>query len=75
MGGGSLLPTEIDSHGYSHAIIDKSAVQLEELITNPNKAKQMADRGYDAWRQKFSWQKITSKYINLYEELLDNDSN
>jgi glycosyltransferase involved in cell wall biosynthesis len=74
-GGGSLLPTEIDSHGYSHAIIDKSAVQLEELITNPNKAKQMADRGYDAWRQKFSWQKITSKYINLYEELLDNDSN
>ncbi|HLG04202.1 MAG TPA: glycosyltransferase family 4 protein [Bacteroidia bacterium] len=69
-GGGALLPTSIDQHGYSHAEKEGSAKLLEELIKNDSKREQLAESGHKAWREKFTWELIADRYEIMYKSLL-----
>lgn len=69
-GGGMLLPTTKDEHGYSHAIIDRSAQMLTNLVIDKAMQNGLAKSGHKAWLNKFSWQKISEQYLELYKEVL-----
>lgn len=74
-GGGKLLPTKRDKEGYSHAEIDLSARTLEKTISDKKDLARMATKGFSAWKQKFSWEKIAKEYEKLYLEILQRKKN
>jgi len=69
---GILLPTEKDKSGYGLSFVDikKSTRILEEIYRDKNKREIMEKKGYVAWKEKFSWEKIARQYESLYEKLL-----
>ncbi len=69
-GGGWILPTKHDSHGYAHADIAGSARMLEELWRDAEKRRGMADMGHSAWRTRFTWDSIARQYERMYFDLL-----
>ncbi len=71
-GSGSLLPTVKDVRGYSHADINGSVKLLKEIYRNGEQRSSMADSGFHAWKERFSWEKIASSYEALYESLMNN---
>ena len=70
-GGGILLPTDKSGEGYSIAKIDESAQILEQLFFNKEKRKEMADKAFNIWKEKFTWEKIAEQYEHMYSGLLD----
>lgn len=67
--GGEILPTFIDEQGFSCAQIDASAQQLTDLYKNTQKRKQLAQQGFRAWKEKFSWEVIAKRYEEAYLNL------
>lgn len=71
-GAGIALPTIKDSNGNSKAEIKSSAKILERIYNDADMRKAMAKSGYSAWRGRFTWEKITDNYEDLYFTLLNN---
>lgn len=71
-GGGLILPTHIDEAGFSHVEVDSSAKMLRELYHDQQKRINMGDAAFKQWREKYSWEKITVQYEDLYRNLLNN---
>ena len=69
-GGGLILPTIINKKGRSYAIENRGVKLLEELYYNSDKLKELSDKGYDSWKNKFTWEKITKQYETLYHNLI-----
>lgn len=69
--GGRLLPTTKDSKGFSKVDVSKSAIILKQLVAQPGELKKMGEKGYLAWREKYTWEKITEQYLALYKELIN----
>lgn len=69
-GGGLILPTIINKKGRSHAIEKLGVKLIEELYYNPDKLKELSDKGFASWKNKFTWEKITKQYETLYSNLL-----
>lgn len=67
---GILLPTEINKKGYSRAKVNESADILKKIFKNSDKRKLMARRGFNTWKKKFTWEKITKQYEVLYYNLI-----
>jgi len=68
--GGMLLPTEVSRDGYSKARVPESVALLELVCADDPLRREMADAGFAAWRQRFTWEKITRQYERLYAELV-----
>jgi glycosyltransferase involved in cell wall biosynthesis len=68
--GGQLLPTRKDDREYSHADIESSTRLLEALYQDSGRRTQMAESGFRAWQARFTWDKITQQYEELYKSLL-----
>lgn len=68
-GAGAILPTRMDRKGYSRAEIAGSAAMVEALWRDPAARGEMAERGFAAWRERFTWGGIARAYENLYAEL------
>jgi glycosyltransferase involved in cell wall biosynthesis len=69
-GGGAILPTQKDANGFSHARIEESVKLLNQLIADKSKREQMAKTAFENWEKKYSWEKITDNYLDLYKALL-----
>jgi len=69
--GGMLLPTKIDSSGYSKARINESAKLLEYMFSNENLRIKMGYTGYEHWRKKFTWDQISKNYEEVYKKLVN----
>ncbi len=69
-GGGELMRTAIDKKGFSHVSVNDGVKMLRELLQNSEKRKQLSERGFKSWRDKFTWAQITKEYERLYSELL-----
>lgn len=69
--GGELLPTFVDQEGFSHACIDESAELLSNLLNNPDAMNRMGNSGHSKWLQKFTWEKITEQYEEMYKKLIN----
>lgn len=69
-GGGVLLPTIFNKKGRSHAIEKEGVKLLEDLYNHSEKLKSLGDEGYNSWKEKFTWEKITKQYEDLYKKLV-----
>ena len=70
-GGGMLLPTRKDAKGYSRADVRGSAAHLGEACGDPAGRERMANQGFAAWRERFTWGKIAGAYEELYSRLVE----
>ena len=68
---GLLLPTIKDKNGYSKVKVNESAKLLENIITNLKKRDSMSKTGFNIWKNKFTWEKITKNYERMYKNLLN----
>ncbi len=69
--GGKLLPTFKDKGDYYKAKIDESVKILEELYLNEEERKDMVEKAFKVWKERFTWEKIALEYENLYCGLLN----
>lgn len=53
------------------ADIPKSAALLEQFYRDPVSRGKMADAGFLAWQERFTWEEITTQYEALYHRLLE----
>ena len=67
---GIVLPTLRNEEGYSQAEVVPSVKVLEEIYHSREKLEKMKATGYQAWLDKFTWEKISKRYETLYFELL-----
>lgn len=68
--GGEIMPTVIDAEGFSRVKIAKATAQLNQLVKDDKKRKQLAFNGFTAWEKNFSWEIITKRYEEMYLNLL-----
>ena len=68
--GGWILPTTIDAKGYSHANIGASALFLEKIYKDPQTRRNMGLEGHAAWKQHYTWDKVSVQYEMMYERLI-----
>ena len=68
---GIVLPTTKDTTGYGLSSVDvrESARLLASLLSDQRKRQQMAENGFNIWKEKYSWEKIALKYEDMYKKL------
>lgn len=67
---GRLLPSVMDAEGFTRALIEPSVHMLEELYHDRPARHTMAEAGFRAWREKFTWTTIARTYETVYRSLL-----
>ena len=67
--GGDILPTVKNEAGFSYMQLEAAVKQCDALLDNPLKLKKMAKESHAIWEKKFSWEKITKQYEQLYLSL------
>lgn len=70
--GGILIPTVERPDGKVEADADVMARVIEDLIANPEERLHLAEKGYSAWQQKFTWEKVAIQYERLYQAVINN---
>lgn len=65
-GGGLIMPTRKTKRGFSKAWVGKSARLLESVHADAQLRSALQDAGYRAWQERFSWEKISLQYEELY---------
>lgn len=68
--GGVLIPTVIDSEGYSQVDIEAAAKMLLDFALNEDKIAEYAYNGHNAFLDGFTWEKIAKRYELLYLSVL-----
>jgi glycosyltransferase involved in cell wall biosynthesis len=63
---GRLVPTFHLSNGWVDAKVDDFANAIEVLWSEPEERKQMAQNGYEVWKERFTWEKVTAEYERLF---------
>jgi glycosyltransferase involved in cell wall biosynthesis len=69
--GGILVPTKRRPDGMVDAEPEAMARAIEDLILNPDQRRHLAEAGYQAWQERFTWEKIADRYEKLYQSLLE----
>lgn len=67
--GGWIMPGNQAEDGFTQADIAESAKQLRDIISHKEDLKVAQDKGYQAWKNKFTWQIIANTYVDLYQSL------
>ena len=67
---GILLPTDKGQHnrGLSRVDVKKSSEMLNALANDKQKREKMAEAGFNIWKEKYSWDKISLEYEKLYKQ-------
>jgi len=69
-GDGIIVKAHERPNGRVAADLKDALWQLTKLSYNRPKRKKMGKVGHKTWKEKFTWEKLTRDYLNLYEELL-----
>ena len=67
-GGGTIAPT-LKKGLYSYADIKKTTSILQVLYRDKGWRDKLAQSGHDAWRDRYTWEKIVGQYAELYTSL------
>ena len=73
--GGILLPTIQRGNGMVDAKPETMAQAIEDLIMKPEERLCLAEAGYQAWQERFTWDKISREYERLYQSILGGSEN
>jgi glycosyltransferase involved in cell wall biosynthesis len=65
-GGGVVVESYEQSSGFVNAHPQVMAQSIEALINNPAERQRMAESGYKAWQERFTWDLITEEYERVY---------
>jgi len=68
-GGGVVVPSSRNKDGTVSAESSAMADMIEALLTDSGKRQAMADAGFKSWRERFTWERITDQYEQLYRSL------
>lgn len=71
--GGILLPSKKDNLGNTSVDVKLSTNLLNDLYKNKDKLKELGESGYRAWKERFTWEKISKRYETLYFELMEEE--
>lgn len=66
---GLILPTNKDEKGFSNVKIKESVAILEKIFLDKKTRNKMQINGYNAWKNKFTWEKIAKQYESLYKKI------
>ena len=70
-GGGVIAPTIQKEHGFVDGAPDIFAEMIADLLADEVQCSSLAEAGYRAWRERFTWEKIVDRYEELYVNLLE----
>lgn len=73
-GGVVIAPEGKRSDGTIRTDAGKMARAIEELTFDRTKRQQLAEAGYKAWIERFTWEKIALRYEELYAKLIEHNS-
>lgn len=69
--GGIVIPTIQRPNGRVDAYPEVMAKAIESLINDPEVGQGLAETGYNAWKERFTWEKIALEYERVYKAILD----
>jgi glycosyltransferase involved in cell wall biosynthesis len=69
-GGGVIVPTTRNTDGTVRAEPRAMAGMIEELLRDGGRRRNMAEAGFSAWRERFTWDRIADQYEQLYQTLV-----
>lgn len=64
-GGGWVCPAEVDERGYTKVSPSVLAREMEKAVRSPVFVRQLGEAGKQAWRDRFSWDKIAQSYERI----------
>ncbi|HEY2385122.1 MAG TPA: glycosyltransferase family 4 protein [Terriglobia bacterium] len=67
---GVILPTRRNSDGSVQTNAAAAARGIEDLFADRRRLDKLAKTGYDAWSNRFTWEKIALEYERLYLQLV-----
>jgi len=70
-GGGVIAPTIQQEYGYVDGDADVFADVIAQLLRDQARLDSLAESGYLAWKDRFTWDKLVDKYEGLYRSLLE----
>lgn len=70
-GAGVLVKTHQQPNGRVKADLGNTLLQITRLALNSRRRQKLGRRGRQAWLKKFTWQKLSQDYLDLYKELLE----
>jgi glycosyltransferase involved in cell wall biosynthesis len=69
-GGGIIAPTIQKDQGFVDGDATTFAGLVDELLADPFRRQMLAEAGYKSWLERFTWEKITLQYEDLYQRLI-----
>jgi glycosyltransferase involved in cell wall biosynthesis len=66
---GEILPGHHSDDGLVHAHVEEGATLLAQLYADRDRRATMAEKGFAAWQQRFTWEKVAEQYEHLYRDL------
>jgi L-malate glycosyltransferase len=69
-GGGVIVPSTRNGDGTVRAEPRAMAGMIEELLRDAGGRRNMAEAGFSAWQERFTWDRITDQYERLYQRLV-----
>lgn len=66
-GGGEVLPGRRDKRGYTTVETAVLANGIETLLADRTRLTRLGSAGHEAWRKRFTWEKIVQQYEQVYE--------
>jgi glycosyltransferase involved in cell wall biosynthesis len=70
-GGGTVIPTDTLPNGFVYGQPQTMAAAIEKLLNEPELRAEMAEAGFCAWQERFTWEKIVVQYEQLYLSLIE----
>lgn len=71
-GGGIIVKTNGHDNGRVAANLKDALWQITKLGYNPNRRRQLGMTGRKTWQEKYTWEKLTNDYLDLYQSILNN---
>ncbi len=69
-GGGIIVKTNDRPNGRVKADLKDALWQVTKLAHNRRRRQAIGRAGHEAWKKKFTWEKLAQDYLTLYESLL-----
>lgn len=68
--GGIIVPSQKTPDGYTTCNPEDFARMIETLVSDSHLRGQLGTAGRKAWKESFTWEKISAQYEKLYYDLL-----
>jgi glycosyltransferase involved in cell wall biosynthesis len=70
-GGGIIVKTHQRPNGRVSADLKDALLKTTLLAYNKKRRQRLGSAGHRAWKQRFTWQKLSDEYLELYRSLLE----